>query len=101
VDSSFPHKFSADFEGGEKDRFNNNMAGLALNFIPQKRKNPSFVKILASAYNGDESETFDILSYFKVSKLELDLKGGKPKEMASSAMAYNTTMHGIASKTSS
>jgi hypothetical protein len=77
----FPHKFSADFEGGEKDRFNNNMAGVALNFIPQKRKNPSFVKILASAYNGDESETFDILSYFKVSKLELDLKGGKPKEI--------------------
>jgi hypothetical protein len=38
VDSSFPHKFSADFEGGEKDRFNNNMAGLALNFIPQKEK---------------------------------------------------------------
>ncbi|HMT78617.1 MAG TPA: carboxypeptidase-like regulatory domain-containing protein, partial [Saprospiraceae bacterium] len=77
----FPHKFSADFEGGEKDRFNNNMAGVALNFIPQKRKNPSFVKILASTYNGDESETFDILSYFKVSKLELDLKGGKPKEI--------------------
>jgi len=77
----FPHKFSADFEGGENDLFKNNMAGLALNYVPQKRKNPSFIKILASAYNGDESEAFDILSKFKVSKLELDLKGGKPKEI--------------------
>ncbi len=77
----FPHKFSADFEGGERDRFRNNMAGLALNYVPQKRKNPSFVKILTSVYNGDEIEAFDILSFFKVSKLELDLKGGKPKEI--------------------
>lgn len=77
----FPHKFSADFEGGERDRFRNNMAGLALNYVPQRRKNPSFVKFLTSVYNGDEIEAYDILSFFKVSKLELDLKGGKPKEI--------------------
>lgn len=77
----FPHKFSADFEGQEDDKFNNNMAGLALNYVPLKRRNPSFVKILTSVYNADESEAFDILSYFKVTKLELDLEGGKPKEL--------------------
>ena len=77
----FPHKFSADFEGQEDDKFKNNMGGLALNYVPLKKKNPHFVKFLTSVYNADESEAFDILSYFKVTKLELDLEGGKPKEI--------------------
>ena len=77
----FPNKFSADFEGKEDDKFKNNMGGLALNFVPAKKQNPSFVKFLTSVYNADEVEAFDILSYFQVTKLELDLEGGKPKEI--------------------
>lgn len=77
----FPHKFSADFQGQEDDKFKNNMGGLSLTYIPSNKSNPAFIKILTSVYDADEVEKFDILSNFKITKLELDLEGGKPKEI--------------------
>lgn len=89
----FPHKFSADFEGQEKDRFTNNMAGASLTFVPTSKKNPAFIKLLTAVYNGNEVEAYDILSYFKVTKLELDLEGGRPKEVGTLG---NGTQHNYA-----
>jgi len=48
------------FEGSERDDYQNGMGGLSFTYIPDRGKNPMYLKLLASAYSSDESETFDI-----------------------------------------
>ena len=43
---SFALKLSTDFEGAESDLFLNGMTGLALSYVPDRKKNPLFVKFL-------------------------------------------------------
>ncbi|NNE16604.1 MAG: TonB-dependent receptor [Saprospiraceae bacterium] len=63
------------FEGQEEDGFQNVMGGLSLTFIPEKDKNPLFIKLLASYYNNYENEKFDILGYYRLAQVEFDLEG--------------------------
>jgi len=68
-------QLSTAFEGREDDRFQNIMGGLSLTYIPERDKNPLFVKLLASAYDNYESEAFDILGFYRLSQVEFDLEG--------------------------
>jgi len=63
------------FEGQEEDGFQNVMGGLSLTYIPERDKNPIFVKLLASYYNNFENEKFDILGFYRLSQVEFDLEG--------------------------
>ena len=63
------------YEGGEVDRFQNGMTGLALTYIPSNFKNPTYFKFLASAYRSAEDEAYDILGYYRLSEVEIDLSG--------------------------
>ncbi len=63
------------FEGQEVDAFRNAMGGLSLTYIPERKRNPFFLKLLASHYDNYESERFDILGFYRLSQVELDLEG--------------------------
>jgi hypothetical protein len=65
-------KLSTVYEGGEKDKFLHGLAGLSINLVPERTKNPYFVKFLASRYSGSESENFDILGYYRLSQIDTD-----------------------------
>ena len=44
------------FEGQEVDEFRNAMGGMSFTYIPEKEKNPLFLKLLLSRYDNYESE---------------------------------------------
>lgn len=69
----FALQLSTVFEGQEVNQFNNGMGGLSLTFIPQRDENPLYLKLLASRYLGEESETFDIQGYYRLSQIETSL----------------------------
>lgn len=66
-------RFSAVFEGGQRDRFQNGTTGLVLTFIPERERNPIYLKLLASRFSTNESESFDIIGRYRLSQIETDL----------------------------
>ncbi len=71
------------FEGREADVFTNGMGGVSLTYIPERERNPIFLKWMASGYGSEESETFDILGYYSLSQIETSLEGeGAVQEVA-------------------
>ena len=63
------------FEGQERTGFQNSMGGLSLTYIPERDRNPLFIKLLASRYDNYETENFDILGFYRLSQVEFDLEG--------------------------
>ena len=61
------------FEGRESDEFKTGMAGVSLTYLPEREKNPLFVKLLASTYRGLEKEAVDISGFYRLSQIETDL----------------------------
>ncbi len=61
------------FEGQEVDDFTTAMAGASLTYLPERDKNPLFVKFLASTYRSDENERFDIIGRYSLRQIESNL----------------------------
>jgi len=70
------------FEGSERDDYQNGMGGLSLTFIPDRNKNPMYLKLLASAYSSDESETFDIQGFYSLAQVETGLGENSGQDVA-------------------
>jgi len=68
-------QLSTAFEGQERDGFENAMGGLSLTYLPERDRNPIFMKLLASYYDNYETENFDILGFYRLSQVEFDLEG--------------------------
>ncbi len=68
-------QLSSVFEGQEEDGFENAMAGISLTYLPERDENPLFLKLLASYYDNYETESFDILGFYRLSQVEFDLEG--------------------------
>lgn len=62
-----------EFEGGERDDFLTQMGGLSLTFIPERDKNPLFLKLLTSAFRSDENEAIAIGGDYSLGQLDTDL----------------------------
>ncbi|MGE5355002.1 MAG: TonB-dependent receptor [Deltaproteobacteria bacterium] len=65
-------RFTTYFEGNEIDKFNNGMNGIALNYVPDRKKNPLYLKLLGSAYIGYENQNYDIIGQYRLSQIETD-----------------------------
>ncbi len=63
------YQFKVYFEGQEKDRFENYLGALSLNYRPRSRTS---LKFIASAFRTIETERFDILGQYYLSRLETD-----------------------------
>lgn len=61
------------FEGQEVDDFTTGMGGVSLTYIPDRNRNPLFLKWLASTYTSNENERFDILGYYSLREIESGL----------------------------
>ncbi|MBK8515679.1 MAG: TonB-dependent receptor [Saprospiraceae bacterium] len=70
------------FEGQESDNFQYGMGGLSLTYVPERKKNPLYMKLLASGYRASEEEKFDILGYYRLSQIETALGNNTGQELA-------------------
>ncbi len=70
---SFALRLSTDFEGAESDLFINGMTGLSLSFVPDRKRNPLFLKFLMSGYKSLERENLDIIGQYRLSQIETSL----------------------------
>jgi hypothetical protein len=61
------------FEGQEVDDFTTSMTGASLTYLPERDKNPLFIKLLASTYRSDENERFDIIGRYSLRQIESNL----------------------------
>ncbi len=58
------------FEGQERDRFENGMTGISLTYLPDRKKNPYFLKFLASRFQSLETEGIDIIGSYTIGQVE-------------------------------
>ena len=61
------------FEGQEVDDFTTGMGGVSLTYIPDRKKNPLFLKLLASSYQSAEKERIDILGFYRLGEINTDV----------------------------
>ncbi len=61
------------FSGTERDDFLTQMGGLSLTYIPERRRNPLFLKFLTSAFRSDENEAISIAGDYRLGQLDTDL----------------------------
>ena len=79
----FSLRLSANFQGQEVDNFKTGMGGVSLTYIPERKKNPLFIKFMGSAYQSLERETFDIISDYRLALIETGLGSeNQGKELA-------------------
>lgn len=69
----FTLQLSSAFQGAEKDNFIHGMSGVGITYLPKRKKNPLFLKLMASNYQGQEIESFDILGFYRLSQIETSL----------------------------
>lgn len=61
------------FEGQEVDDFTTNMAGVSLTYLPDRKRNPYFLKFLGSAFRSDENERIDIIGQYSLRQIESNI----------------------------
>ncbi len=61
------------FQGQEVDDFTTYMGGASLTYIPDRERNPYYLKLLASSYQSDENERFDIIGDYLLGQIESNL----------------------------
>ncbi len=61
------------FEGREVDDFTTFMGGVSLTYLPDRKRNPFYLKWLASSYQSDENERFDIIGRYLLGQIESGL----------------------------
>lgn len=70
---SFALELFSVFEGQEVDDFTTQMGGVSLTYIPDRDRNPYFLKLLASRFQSDENERIDIIGDYSLRQIESDL----------------------------
>jgi len=87
----FALSLNTQFEGSENDEFTTAMTGLSLTYIPERKKNPLFLKFLTSNHRADENERFDILGFYRLS--QIDIAPGSENQGQELALLGSGTQH--------
>lgn len=61
------------FDGQERNDFTTSMGGVSLTYLPDRTRNPLFLKFLASTYQSLENERIDILGDYSLRQIDSDL----------------------------
>ncbi len=69
---SFALELYSEFEGQEVDDFSTGMAGLSLTYLPERAKNPYYLKFLFSVFESVEQENYDLLGFYSLRQIEND-----------------------------
>lgn len=67
---NFALQLFSDFEGQEIDDFTVGMTGTSLTYLPDRKKNPLYLKFLASGFQILENERFDIIGDYSLREVE-------------------------------
>ncbi len=70
---NFALQFRSFFEGQEVDDFTTYMTGVSLVYLPDRKKNPYYLKLLASTFQSNENERIDIIGDYSLNQIETDL----------------------------
>jgi len=70
---NFGLELSTVFTGQESDNFTNGMGGASLTYIPDRKKNPFYLKFLSSNFRSSEVETIDIIGDYLLGEIETSL----------------------------
>ncbi len=62
-------RFLVDYEGNEKDKFQNTMVGIAYKYLPNTNLS---LKFLTAFWKMREKETFNITGYYSLDEIEID-----------------------------
>lgn len=62
-------RFLVDYEGNEKDKFQNTMVGVAYKFLPNTKLS---LKFMSSFWKMRESEAFNITGYYSLDEIDID-----------------------------
>ena len=68
--TDFALKLNSTFQGGEIDDFSVYFNGISMTYLPERARNPLFLKFMASNYLGNENERFDILGSYGLFQIE-------------------------------
>ncbi len=66
-------QLNAALEGGEADVFTTSMGGVSLTYLPERDRNPMFLKLLASGFHIREIEGFDVIGAYSLNEVSGDL----------------------------
>ncbi|MEM1320837.1 MAG: TonB-dependent receptor [Bacteroidota bacterium] len=61
------------FEGREVSDFTTYMGGVSFTYLPDRKRNPFYLKWLASSYQSDENERFDIIGRYLLGQIDSGL----------------------------
>ncbi len=61
------------FEGQEIDDFSTYMGGVSFTYLPERDRNPFYLKFLGSTFQSFENERFDIIGDYLLGQIESDL----------------------------
>lgn len=67
-------RLRAALDGREADEFTTGMGGLSLTYVPERERNPLYLKFLGSGFHIREIERFDILTDYNLGVAETDLQ---------------------------
>ena len=70
---NFALELFSTFEGQEVDDFTTSLGGLSLTYLPDRERNPFFLKFLASTFSSDENERFDIIGRYSLRQIDSGL----------------------------
>ncbi len=70
---NFALQLFSQFDGREVDDFTTQMGGLSLTYLPERKRNPFFIKFLTSAFRSDENERIDITGSYSLRQIETGL----------------------------
>ena len=67
-------RLRAALDGREADEFTTGMGGVSLTYVPERERNPLYLKFLGSGFHIREIERFDILTDYVLGVAETDLQ---------------------------
>lgn len=70
---NFALELFSTFEGQEVDDFTTTMNGVSLTYLPDRRRNPLFLKFMGAVFTSDENERFDIIGNYSLRQIESGL----------------------------
>lgn len=71
------------FEGQEVDDFTTSLGGLSMTYLPDRQRNPLFLKFMAWSSTSDENERFDILGHYSLRQIDSNLGSSEFGEVLS------------------
>ena len=66
-------ELQSNLDGLEDDDFNTTMGGLSLTYVPERDKNPLYLKFLGSGFHIEEIERLDIVGAYSLREIEAGL----------------------------